>query len=329
MIAQINREYIQTRFWKLYSRFVSYALFEGRPLTTKGRWFNTIVFFILRFIQFLPFAKKVEKPTFIIGTGRSGTTILGIVLSMHRKIGYLNEPKAIWHEICKKEDIIGNYTDEVGNYRLEPSLLSEKSIKKAHKIYGHYLNFSFSNRVVDKYPELVFRTEFVNKIFPDAKFIFLIRDGWDTVLSINSWSQRLGTENSGEIHDWWGKNDRKWEIFFEEILKRDSYFQKVWEEDISNHIDRASLEWIATMREGLKISEANSEIFNLRYEELVQNPMEKLQEISDFLDIEKDEKYLKYGEEILQKVKPKEGVKLHEKIEPLFRETMEKLNYRV
>ena len=43
MIPQIDRRYVKERPTKLFSRLVSYALFEGRPLTTKGRWINPLV----------------------------------------------------------------------------------------------------------------------------------------------------------------------------------------------------------------------------------------------------------------------------------------------
>ena len=38
------------------------------------------------------------SPVFIIGCGRSGTTILGDTLSKHPKIEYLNERRDLWHK---------------------------------------------------------------------------------------------------------------------------------------------------------------------------------------------------------------------------------------
>lgn len=110
MIAQINALYIKTRPWKLYSRFMSYVLFEGRPATTRGQWINPLVFSILRTAKALPALKSVRKPIFITGMGRSGTTALGIAMSMHRDIGYMNEPKALWHTAYPYEDVIGHYS---------------------------------------------------------------------------------------------------------------------------------------------------------------------------------------------------------------------------
>ncbi|MGD1917863.1 MAG: sulfotransferase, partial [Pleurocapsa sp.] len=88
MVAQIDNLYIKTSLSKTLSRLLSYGLFEGRPLTTKGQWINPLIFKLFAIAKKLPQLKKVRKPIFVIGTGRSGTTILGVVLSMHKQIGF-------------------------------------------------------------------------------------------------------------------------------------------------------------------------------------------------------------------------------------------------
>ena len=165
MVAQVDMTYIKLRPSKLYSRLISYALFEGRPLTTRGRWINPILFTLFSLQKRLPQFKKVEKPIFILGTGRSGTTILGLVLSMHRDVGFLNEPKAIWHSIYPYEDVIGSYSRGAAYYRLTESNVDASIKRNAHRIFGTYLTSVFSHRVVDKYPELIFRASFIKAIF--------------------------------------------------------------------------------------------------------------------------------------------------------------------
>ena len=224
MIAQINNEYIKARPSKLYSRLLSYALFEGRPLTTRGRWINSLIFFLFWIEKKLPLMKKVQKPTFILGTGRSGTTILGILLSMHKQVGFLNEPKALWHSVNQHEDLIGSYTMEDAHYFLNADDADDKQKKEIHKLFGAYLRTTFSQRVVDKYPELIFRVPYVKELFPDAKFLFLVRNGWDTCGSINYWSERLGKASETETHDWWGRDNRKWNLLVEQVIKKDDYY---------------------------------------------------------------------------------------------------------
>ncbi len=77
----------------------------------------------------------VEKPIFIIGIGRSGSTILGTVLSMHREIGFLDEPKAIWYSIDPKDDVIGHFSNEPAQYQFTADdCHSQHSLKGAPDI---------------------------------------------------------------------------------------------------------------------------------------------------------------------------------------------------
>ncbi|MBK7854454.1 MAG: sulfotransferase [Bacteroidetes bacterium] len=85
MIAQLNKHYPRISLFKTYQRLVAYFLFEGRPLTTKGQWFNTFVKAWLKFVISISKPELKHPPVFIIGTGRSGTTLLGMLLSMHKK----------------------------------------------------------------------------------------------------------------------------------------------------------------------------------------------------------------------------------------------------
>jgi len=218
MPAEIDSHYLRTRPTRLWSRLLSYALYEGRPLTTRGRWINPVVFANHALAQRLPKLKTVKAPIFIIGTGRSGTTALGVVLSMHRDVGYLNEPKSVWHAVHGGEDLIGSYSRGEARYRLDAAEAGPKQARAIHRIYGAYLRVTGTKRVVDKYPELLFRFPFVKALFPDAKFLFLARNGWDTIHSITGWSKRLGVEKKGEAHNWWGADDRKWQLLVSQIV---------------------------------------------------------------------------------------------------------------
>ena len=50
------------------------------------------------------------NPVFIIGCGRSGTTILGNTLSNHPKIKYLNERRDLWHKAYPEFNIWNKIT---------------------------------------------------------------------------------------------------------------------------------------------------------------------------------------------------------------------------
>lgn len=330
LIAQMNKEYLKTRLSKIYSRLLSYALFEGRPLTTRGRWINPLVFFLFGLEKKLPQMKKVEKPTFILGTGRSGTTILGILMSMHKDVGFLNEPKALWHSVNKHEDLIGSYTIDEAHYFLDANDANDQEKKDIHKLFGAYLRMTFSKRVVDKYPELIFRIPYVKTYFPDAKFLFLVRNGWDTCGSIKYWSERLGKTTDSETHDWWGIDNRKWKLLVEQVIKKDKYYTDVWSiiDEITSHLNMAALEWIVTMRQGLAMMKEYPEsIMRVNYEELVESPDATLTAIREFCELKDDPIFIEYGNKVLKPVKSKDEFPLHPMIKPLFLETMAVMGY--
>jgi hypothetical protein len=328
--AQIDSLYLSTRPSKAISRLVSYALFEGRPLTTRGRRINSLVFALFDIEKRLPQIKAVVEPTFIVGTGRSGTTVLGTVLSMHNDIGFLNEPKALWHAIYPNEDLIGSYSQGPARYRLGAEDATSDVRAKARRLFGAYLVATASKRVVDKYPELIFRVPFVRAIFPDARFLFLVRDGWDTCRSIASWSGNSGVRAGGEVHDWWGLNNRKWNLLVDELVASDAVLSGSAAEisTFTQHTDMAAVEWILTMREGLRLVRETPDCVRLlRYEDLVSRPDECLSGVLRFCELPPDEKLFGYARQILRPVSLKEPFDLHPAIRTPFEETMLALDY--
>jgi len=331
MIAQLDKTYIKINPRKVIPRLVSYAFFEGRPLTTKGTWINPIVFANLEILKQIPFKKKVEKPIFIIGTGRSGTTILGVLLSMHSDVGFLNEPKALWHSVYKEEDVIGSYSRQNAKYRLFEKDATEEVIRNTNRIIGMYLKIIRSKRLVDKYPELIFRIPFVKSIYPDAKLIFLTRNGWDACGSIEKWSKKYKQHVGRELHDWWGADNRKWKLMLSELLNTDPFFQNSIDiiSNFTSHNDMAVIEWIVTMREGLKhINNFKNCMYMLRYEDLIENPFKNISQLMAFCELKEDPNVYNYAERVLKKRPQHNKFEIQPQILPLFNETMTSLGYK-
>lgn len=327
MIAQLDKSYFKISKKKVLTRLISYAFFEGRPITAPGQWMNYLVFknhsyAIKRYKE-----EKITKPVFILGTGRSGTTILGKVLSIHKDIGYLNEPKAIWHKLYGKEDLTGNFTKDKASYYIPTDVVNDEMTKKANAMYHHYLKIVNSSRVVDKYPELIFRIDFVKKLFPDALFILIIRNGWDTCNSIDLWSKQKGKVVNGEVHDWWGRNQRKWQIIVEELVIN-SPLLKEHKDSISkieSHQEMALVEWILSMEEGLKKKREIDLV--IKYEDLVDRSDTVLKKIWETCGFEYDEKVHSYANAVLLKTKPKGKFPMPSYLQSSFDTMMNKMGY--
>lgn len=330
MIAQLDREYVRTRPRKAVARLLSYALFEGRPVTTRGQWINPFVFAQFDVLKCVPQLKPVRRPIFIVGTGRSGTTLLGKILSLHREVGFLNEPKALWHAVYPHEDVIGSYDRGPAAYRLGAADASDEVRRKAYRLLGAYLALTGASRVVDKYPEMVFRIPFVRSIFPDARFILLVRNGWDTLRSIDAWSDRLGEDVGDERHDWWGVDDRKWRLLVNQVATSNDRLRRRRDELLAmdRHADRAALEWALSMKEGLRHRRRLPEAVTLvRYEDLLEAPRETTDALLAECDLSPDASPAAYSESTVRSPGSKDPFVLHDAVKPVFRAAMEQLGY--
>ena len=331
MVAQLDKDYCTTRPARALARAVSYAFFEGRPLLTRGRWINPWLMRRAKAIAGRQGGAVINRPLFILGTGRSGTTILGKVLSMHREVGWLNEPKLMWHVACTDEDLPGNYTDRAANYRLDAADATAQVRQAMHNQYADYLKITRNSRVLDKYPELIFRTEFVKAIFPDALFLFLARDGYATCRSISRWSQQHGKDEQQSVTDWWGINRRKWRLMVEQLVQADP--------ELGQHADRiaaftdhtamAAVEWILTMQEGQRLLERHSDSTLLvSYENLTRKPVDTVREILQFAGLENDPMVADYAEKTLRPVGEPATLELPGVIQNSFDRAMKNLGYQ-
>ena len=161
-------------------------------------------------------------------------------------------------------------------------------------------------------------------------FIFLIRNGWDTCHSIATWSKRLGVQVKSEQHDWWGVDDRKWELLVEQLVRTDTIFSQAADEvkHIHRHLDRAAVEWIVTMREGLHLTQTSPDYIHLvRFEDLTSQPDETLSALCDFCELPTDATFREYARRTLHPVPARKPFDIHPKIAPLFHDTMREMGY--
>lgn len=121
------------------------------------------------------------KIAFIIGSPRSGTTVLGNCLNCHTDIREWYEPYFIWapHFDISLDD---KWNDENLNDK------SRYLIRKEYKNFFREMNGLY---LVDKSPGYAQNVKCVYNIFPEAKWIHIFRDGRDVTLSIKKeWQKR-------------------------------------------------------------------------------------------------------------------------------------------
>lgn len=330
MVAQIDRQMLRRRPWKIPGRLIAYALIEGRPLTTRGQWINPLVFALYRIAQWLPAPGKSQPPIYIIGTGRSGTTVLGKLFALHKDVVFLNEPKALWHFSHGSEDLIGSYSDKHASVLLDASDASFTTATKLARVYGWARFWGVSRRVVDKYPELVFRVPFVTALFPQARFVAILRDGVDTCSSVTKWSARKGVTDENENHDWWGRNDRKWHLIVDHLVPRHPDLAPLAPllREAKDHRDRAAVEWIISMRAARQAqTDFPQSVHCLRYEDLCADPVATLADVQNHCNLSPDPVFVQYAQAIISDAESHDTLALMSQLVGPFRGTLTQQGY--
>ena len=327
MVAQLDGSFIRLGKGRACTRLISYLFYEGRPLTTRGRFINPLLkaLFFLQ-VKLAPH-RRIEEPIYIVGLGRSGTTVLGTTLGIHREVGFLNEPKAMWSYLFPAEDLIGSYREDAAHYVLDGGQVDNRLRREAGRLFGAYLFFSGSRRLVDKYPEMLFRADFLRALFPDARIIFLHRNGWDVCRSIDAWSDEKGVSENGVRIDWWGRDDRKWRYLCEQVVASDDTLGEHVEK-ISRYVDqrhRAAVEWIVSMKRGLELAEEPG-VLSLAYSDYVSSDLVR-REVLEFCRLPADASFDQYCSVVLEKRESHAGFDLPAEISGEFHRVMECLDY--
>lgn len=115
----------------------------------------------------------LDRPVIILGSVRSGTTLLGNVLKLHPDLCYWEEPKHIWRHrhAYRRHDVL---TAADASPAIQRYITNQ---------FVAYLTASGKSRFVEKTPSNCLRVPFIQAIFPDALFIHLIRDGRASAIS--------------------------------------------------------------------------------------------------------------------------------------------------
>lgn len=150
--------------------------------------------------------KEIEHPVFIIGSPRSGTTLLGELIDIHPEAKLWFEPYFIWDKYFRlAEDDVRKFEDAT------PEVISY--IRRSFKEFAEKSSCFI---VIDKSPRNSLKIPFIRRIFPKARFIHIYRDGRDSTLSIHKeWLKKIYNNKnfSHSIADNIKNNLKKWQLY--------------------------------------------------------------------------------------------------------------------
>lgn len=131
----------------------------------------------------------LSRPVFIIGAPRSGTSFLGELISQHRSVTYADEPRFTWR-----------YGNDAKSDLLRPGDARPEVREYIRRSFAHLVRQQDKTRLAEKMPSNSLRMGFIDRIFPDCRFVHIIRNGLDSVLSIRRyWQAAGGTESESAL----------------------------------------------------------------------------------------------------------------------------------
>jgi Sulfotransferase family len=213
----------------------------------------------------------LERPLFLVGAARSGTTFLGEVLGKLPEISYHHEPVA---------------TKAAARY-VHEGLWSERRARAFYRMVYRWLlrsGLDGGRRFSEKTPWNAFLLPFLARTFPDLQVIHIIRDGRDVAAShIRKPWLRADSATSGKREPG-GYLYGPWAQWWVPPAERAAF-------ETGPDVLRMSLAWRlyteAALRDGPALGA--DRYLELRYESLVTAPSVEGERLLDFLDIERPE----------------------------------------
>jgi len=210
------------------------------------------------------FDQLVTAPIFVVGAARSGTTWVHDIFSAHPQVASVYESwlfteengigslftKAHWPPtrsglgVLLDRDILLAYTREMVVH------IMSHAIKPEHRF------------LVEKSPSQLYVMPFINEIFPDARFIHVLRDGRDVSVSVRAAS-------------------KSWVL--------------AWRQTFGRSIRNSAHAWKNTVRRTQKDrGKLGERFFEIRYEELIADPFAAYRHLFDFCTIPYDNSILQH-----------------------------------
>jgi hypothetical protein len=196
------------------------------------------------------------------------------------------------------ERIYHTYGGFVDGRKMTEDEFTEDMATSLRGVVRAHLRYTGKPRFLNKRTANTQRIELIAKIFPDAYYVHLIRDGRAVAASyytVRWWR---------DIDIWWlGGN------------------AATWEEDGRDPVELCGLQWQRNVKELLDHRHLFGDRYlELRYEELVQDPRDCIDRIGQFCELERSTEYL----ELIPETLPNMNHKWHERFDEGQKEILQR-----
>ena len=230
---------------------------------------------------------------FVIGCGRSGTTILGQVLARLPGVLYLFEPHHLWTTIDPRTDLINLFHQgDACCFMTSDDCTDEVRTRFARLFLGAGRRVG-AQLVIEKMPINTLRLGYLDALAPGANYIHIARDGLDICRSI----EHLATTNLYKImgrprlNQWWGIDGIKWEFLKRDGAKAGYFADEV--ELLQTDLERGAYEWLTSLGEVDRWrTQLGDRLHEITYDQLGSDPKTALSGLCKFIGIEASQSWL-------------------------------------
>lgn len=279
-----------------------------------------------RFILDQPKEPSACPIVFVIGCGRSGTTLLSQILSKHPSTLFLNEPRSLWLTAFPELDVWSMTALLNSKHTLCPSSYDNLDANRDQMLafYQSLLTKYDKQIVIEKFPSHCFRTDFLRQLFPKCKILHIVRNGHSVARSIQKF-----TANA-----WYGVDGKvKWNALCSFISSHgliEGFDNVIAEKKVSlSMYQKGLIEWTASIlsvRANLSASdEVNNQYLEVRYEDITDSDeevrVEAVQSVLDFVGDLDDPDSIRNALEIIKIKSEKLDISDLKEEDVLFEET--------
>jgi hypothetical protein len=228
-----------------------------------------------------PVSSDGQAPIFIIGCGRSGTTLLGELFAKHPEISYLYEPSHLWAAVDPITDTRQLYARGEHRCLLDASSATATAQLRFRRLMSPPTGLTLA----EKSPANALRIDYLESIAPDARFVHIVRDGVDVARSIEKLA-RVTKKMAFRppMNEWWGIGDAKWAAL--ELDGRKAGYHPQEAPQLTTDSQRGAYEWLLCLHEiEARRTRLGSRLVELRYQDLTEYPGETLRTAMESLGL--------------------------------------------
>lgn len=236
--------------------------------------------------------EPLKPPIFLLGNVRSGTSMMHDFFDGHPQVKAWYEPRTIWV-----------YADPTRLHdRFEAVDATPRVIRY---IRGRFLKFQRhhgNKRIMEKTPSNLLRIPYVHAIFPESKYLYMVREPlaylssseikWQTAIGIEQTLKRLWESPTTQLHHYLGRFVR--DKFTKHVLR--SKYVSIWGvrypgilADLANlpteHV--IARQWAhCSMQAEADLARIDPAlVLRMRYEDFVADPVQRFEQICDHFEL--------------------------------------------